>query len=68
MSSHNNHVENSTWMRAVMMAGIFAVIGIIAFAALGIGVANQKHEVYDDAKHAYHDAKEDPLTLSLIHI
>jgi len=64
MSAHNNHVENSTWMHAVMMAGIFAVIGIIAFAALGIGVANQKHEVYDDAKHAYHDAKEDPLTTS----
>ena len=64
MSAHNNHVENSTWMNAVMMAGIFAVIGIIAFAALGIGVANQKHEVYDDAKHAYHDAKEDPLTTS----
>ena len=64
MSSHNNHVENSTWMRAVMMAGIFAVIGIIAFSALGIGVANQKHDVYDDAKHAYHDAKEDPLTTS----
>ena len=64
MSAHNNHVENSTWMHAVMMAGIFAVIGIVAFAALGIGVANQKHEVYDDAKHAYHDAKEDPLTTS----
>ena len=64
MSAHNNHVENSTWMHAVMMAGIFAVIGIILFAALGIGVANQKHEVYDDAKHAYHDAKEDPLTTS----
>jgi len=64
MSAHNNHVKNSTWMHAVMMAGIFAVIGIIAFSALGIGVANQKHEVYDDAKHAYHDAKEDPLTTS----
>ena len=64
MSAHNNHVENSTWMHAVMMAGIFAVIGIIAFAALGIGVANQKHDVYDDAKHDYHDAKEDPLTTS----
>ena len=64
MSAHNNHVENSTWMHAVMMAGIFAVIGIIAFAALGIGVANQKNDVYDDAKHDYHDAKEDPLTTS----
>lgn len=62
MSSHNNHVENSTWMHAVMMAGIFAVVGIIAFATLGIGVANQKHDAYDDAKHAYHDAIDDPLT------
>ena len=61
MSAHNNHVENSTWMRAVMMAGVFLTIGIIAFAALGVGVANQKHEVYMDAKEEYYDAKEDPL-------
>ena len=61
MSAHNNHVENSTWMRAVMMAGVFLTIGIIAFAALGVGVANQKHDVYMDAKEEYYDAKEDPL-------
>ena len=61
MSAHNNHVENSTWTRAVMMAGLFLTIGIIAFAALGVGVANQKHEIYEEAKYEYYEAKEDPL-------
>ena len=61
MSAHNNHVENSTWTRAVMMAGLFLTIGIIAFAALGVGVANHKHEIYDEAKYEYYEAKEDPL-------
>ena len=59
MSGHNNHVENSTWMKAVLMAGMFAVIGVVSFAVLGVGIANQKHHVYDDAKHEYHDALED---------
>ena len=61
MSAHNNHVENSTWLRAVMMAGVFLTVGVIAFAALGVGVANQKHDVYDEAKYQYYEAKEDPL-------
>ena len=42
------------------MAGAFLTIGIIAFAALGLGVGSIKHDTYDDAKAAYYDAMEDP--------
>jgi len=43
------------------MGGLFLVIGIIAFAVLGVGIANQKHDTYDDAKSAYYEAIDDPL-------
>ena len=42
------------------MAGAFLTIGIIAFAALGLGVGSIKHDAYDEAKYAYYDAMEDP--------
>jgi cytochrome c oxidase subunit I+III len=42
------------------MAGAFLTIGIIAFAALGIGVGGIKHDTYDDAKAAYYEAMDDP--------
>ena len=42
------------------MAGAFLTIGIIAFAALGLGVGSIKHDTYDEAKYAYYDAMEDP--------
>ena len=60
MSAHNNHVDNSIWGRAILMAGAFLTIGIIAFAALGLGVGSIKHDTYDDAKAAYYDAMDDP--------
>jgi len=60
MSAHNNHVDNSIWGRAILMAGAILTIGIIAFAALGLGVGGLKHDTYDEAKYAYYDAMEDP--------
>ena len=53
MSAHGNHVKNSIWGRAILMAGAIVTIGIVAFAALGLGVGSIKHDAYD---------------LSLIHI
>ncbi len=44
-------------MRAVLMGGTFLVIGILAFATMGVGVANIKHHDYEDAIHHYEDAK-----------
>ena len=60
MSSHNNHVDNSVWSRAILMAGAILTIGIVAFAALGLGVGSVKHDTYDDAKAAYYEAMDDP--------
>ena len=64
MSGGEAHVENSVWMRAVLIGGVFLAIGILAFATMGVGVANIKHhdydvaiEKYEDAKYAYEDAK-----------
>ena len=57
---HNNHVENSVWSRAILMAGAILTIGIVAFAALGLGVGSVKHDTYDDAKAAYYEAMDDP--------
>ena len=59
MSSQEAHVENSLWMRAVLMGGTFLVIGILAFATMGVGMANMKHHEYEDAIHHYEDAKHD---------
>ena len=60
MSGHNNHVDNSVWSRAILMAGAILTIGIVAFAALGLGVGSGKHDTYDDAKAAYYEAMDDP--------
>ena len=60
MSGHNNHVDNSVWSRAILMAGAILTIGIVAFAALGLGVGSVKHDTYDDAKVAYYEAMDDP--------
>ena len=57
---HNNHVDNSVWSRAILMAGAILTIGIVAFAALGLGVGSVKHDTYDDAKAAYYEAMDDP--------
>lgn len=57
---HNNHVDNSVWSRAILMAGAILTIGIVAFAALGLGVGSVKHDTYDDAKSAYYEAMDDP--------
>ena len=58
MSGGEAHVENSVWMRAVLIGGVFLTIGILAFGAMGVGVANVKHVAYDEAKVEYYDAKE----------
>ena len=60
MSGHNNHVDNSVWSRSILMAGAILTIGIVAFAALGLGVGSVKHDTYDDAKAAYYEAMDDP--------
>ena len=57
MSGGEAHVENSIWMRAVLIGGVFLAIGILAFATMGVGVANVKHHAYEDAIHEYEDAK-----------
>ena len=59
MSGGEAHVENSIWMRAVLMGGLFLTIGILAFATMGVGVANMKHHTYEDAIHEYEKAKYD---------
>ena len=59
MSSKEAHVENSLWMRAVLMGGTFLVIGVLAFATMGVGMANMKHHDYEEAIHHYEDAKHD---------
>ena len=64
MSGGEAHVENSIWMRAVLIGGVFLAIGILAFATMGVGAANLKHHdyeiamsEYEEAKYAYEDAK-----------
>ena len=57
MSGGEAHVENSIWMRAVLIGGVFLAIGVLAFATMGVGVANVKHHTYEDAIHEYEDAK-----------
>ena len=44
MGGFNNHVDNSVWGRAVLMAGAILTIGVVAFAALGLGVGSVKHD------------------------
>ena len=57
MSGDEAHIENSVWMRAVLIGGVFLAIGVLAFATMGVGVANVKHVAYEDAIHEYEDAK-----------
>lgn len=59
MSGHGNHVANSTWMRAVMMAGMILTVGIVGFAVLGVFVAENKHHTWEDEHHHYEDAKDE---------
>jgi len=58
MSGGEAHVENSIWMRAVLMGGLFLTVGILAFASMGVGVANMKHHEWEDAKYDYEKKKE----------
>ena len=53
MSGGEAHVENSVWMRAVLIGGVFLTIGILAFGAMGVGVANVKHADWDEKKLNY---------------
>ena len=64
MSGGEADVKNGVWMRAVLYGGVFLAVGILAFATMGVGVANVKHhayeeaiEEYEEAKYAYEDAK-----------
>ena len=59
MSGHGNDVANSTWMRAIMMAGLLLTIGVAGFAVLGVGIADQKHHTWEDEHHHYEDAKKE---------
>ena len=59
MSAHGNDVANSTWLRAVMMAGMIFTVGIIGFGVLGVGIADQKHHTWEDEHHHYEDAKSE---------
>tara|TARA_B100000900_G_scaffold408884_1_gene423872 strand:- start:2628 stop:3959 length:1332 start_codon:yes stop_codon:yes gene_type:complete len=59
MGGFNNHVDNSVWSRAILMAGAILTIGIIAFAGLGLGVGSVKHDTYDEAKAEYYQAIDD---------
>ena len=59
MSGGEAHVENSIWMRAVLFGGVFLAIGLLAFATMGVGVANVKHADYDKAVLEYEEAKHD---------
>ena len=58
MSGGEAHVDNSIWMRAVVIGGVFLAIGVLAFATMGVGVANVKHHDYEDAQHDYEEAKD----------
>lgn len=51
---HGAHVDNSIWMRAVMMGGILLTIGVLLFATLGIFMANEKHHVWEELEDDYH--------------
>ena len=58
MSGGEAHVENSVWMRAVLIGGVFLTIGILAFGAMGVGVANVKHADWDEKKLNYERVTE----------
>jgi len=57
VSGGEAHIENSVWMRAVLIGGVFLAIGVLAFATMGVSVANVTHVAYEDAIHEYEDAK-----------
>lgn len=59
MSGGGAHVDNSVWMKAVVMGGVILTIGVILFAALSIGVAGQKQQAWDDAETAFHEVEHD---------
>ena len=59
MSGGEADVKNSIWMRAVLIGGVFLAIGLLAFATMGVGVANMKHHTYEEAIHDYEEAKYD---------
>lgn len=54
MSGYGAHVENGIWMRAVTMGGIFLTIGVLLFAALGVVMADAKHDTWAELEDDYH--------------
>ena len=64
MSGGHAHVENSVWMRSLLMAGLFLTIGVVAYGVLAVGIAGTSEDAglngeYHDAKDAYYAAKAD---------
>ena len=57
MSSHAS-VDNNIWMKAVMYAGIIAVIGLVSYGALAVGAGGYFHHEYEENKALYEEAKE----------
>ncbi|MCH1540472.1 MAG: heme-copper oxidase subunit III [Candidatus Poseidonia sp.] len=57
MSGQEAHIENTLWMKAVVMGSIFLLIGVAAYATMGVGMANVRHHEYEEAVHEYEDAK-----------
>ena len=58
MSSHGAHVENSIWMRAVLMGITFLIVGVVAYGALGVIMADSAHHHVEEAAAEYEAAKE----------
>ena len=57
MSGGEAHVENSVWMRAVLLSGVFLAFGIFSYLTMGVGVANVRHHAYEDAMNEYDEKK-----------
>ena len=57
MSGGEAHVENSVWMRAVLLSGVFLAFGIFSYLTMGVGVANVRHHAYEDAMNDYDEKK-----------
>ena len=50
-------VDNNIWMKAVMYAGVIAVIGLVSYGALAVGAGGYFHHEYEENKEMYEEAK-----------